>query len=297
VLSGVLILISSQNALRAQQEVLFGVTSTDLVRINPDNPGPVTIVGPHNIATVFPNATNAVPHFALTYHPTNAGLFGIARRELGSNDFEYGLVRFDMFSGQASLVSIIGTHLGGYPIEGFEYVDSQQSLVISRGVAANIASSEELLKLALDGTTVPIVTTPGHDNDSIVYDSARDLFYGFDPNDPSGAKQFVLIDLMDGNTTSLGAIPPNLSDVAYSATRDAIFGHDFLINRLYRIDTSDGLAPIMVTNVDTIADSQLRGIAFAVIPEPTSIVLTAWAFAFVILGCMPRNKHVRIGRV
>jgi hypothetical protein len=278
-------LLSWVDPIHAQQEVLFGVTSTNLVRINPDNPSQVTTIGPHNIASVYPNA---VPVFALTYDPTIARLFGIARRPFSGNDFEYGLISFNMSSGQASLVTTAGTHLTGNPLEGFEYVNSQQSLVISRGVSANISLSEDLLKLALDGTKMPIVKTPGHDNDTIVYDSTRDLFYGIDPNDPSGAEQFVRIDLMTGNRTSLGAIPMNMGDVAYSASRDAIFGADFTNNQLYRITTTNGgapITPIAQMPVGTIAGSQVTGIAFAVIPEPMTISLVGTASGFIVLGC------------
>jgi hypothetical protein len=266
---------------------MYGVTRTNLVRINPDNPSQVTVVGPHSIASIQPGL---IPFGPLTYDPATARLYGIGIHPLPSpanDNFAYSLVSFDRTTGSASLVAQIGNHIGGNPPQALEYVNTRQSLVMSRGTPANPPLNEQLVDLALNGTQTLITTTPGHDSDVIVHDSQRDYFYVADPN---LVGQLIRVQLPSGTQTNLGALQrPTMDEMAYSAARDTIFAVDFTstptsatFNRLYRINRTNGLAPISVDNVGNMGGDQVLGIAFAIIPEPASIILLATVATFVL---------------
>jgi hypothetical protein len=167
-------------------------------------------------------------------------------------------------------------------------VNSLQSLVIGRAIPTNLLLSQDIVKLAFDGTQTLVTTTPGHDNDSLVYDSLRDYFYVADPN---LVGQLIRVQLPSGTQTNIGALQrPTMGEMAYSFGRDAIFAVDFTgspsdprFNQLYRINTTGGLAPISVDNVGKMGgDHQVLGIAFAVVPEPTSLLLFVVALSLAI---------------
>lgn len=152
--------------------------------------------------------------------------------------------------------------LPGY-FESLDYVESQSSLVASKYESHwDPCGTDGLCRLAPDGSVTPLVLT-SLDNEFGVYDPVRDIFYTTDPN---GARQLQRVDLLTGVATSLGQIPYELGEMAYSSSEDELYAvNDYDANTLYRITTAGGSGPISVTAVGTTSVWHVMGIAF--VPE------------------------------
>jgi len=267
---------------------LYGVTSTHLVIIDPATANIVSTVGPHG----FPAGTS----LNLTYHPGQQMLYGIAYTMSGSVVTNQYLAQVNPSTGAGSFVATLGTPSTVGYFEAIEYVHALDSLVASRASIIGSFVTDRLVKLALDGTVTPLVATPGIDNDHAVYDQTRNIFYTTDPNNPNPNQRFIQVDLSTGTIVNLPAIPFTMGETAYSPLLDAIFAVDYINNRLYRVDLTNGGAPITITTVGTIPGPLVQGIAFAfdatnIVPEPSSLVLFTVAVATTGLVCLRRRTR------
>ena len=257
-------------------EVLFGVTETDLVTIDPSDPSNVSVVGPHGFpAGVLP--------FDLAYHPVDDILYGMTTER----NFPYTrrLVRYDRQTGRGTVVALLGDQTTGL-FEGIEYIGSRNSLVVGVSAAGSIFAAD-LHTLDSDGNSAFLVSTsPGIDNDHGVYDSTRDFFYTIDTFDP-GPAQLEQINLNDGTHVNRGALPSGtIYDLAYSATRDAIFAVDTSNNNIYR---SDGAAPAAFSTIGAVSGDRVRGLAF--VPEPSTLMLLSMGAVGLLAYVWRRRKR------
>lgn len=268
---------------------LYGVTENNLVIINPTTANIVSTVGPLGLpqGTFLGN---------LTYHPGHQMLYGIALRTSGGVTTNQYLAQVNPSTGAASLLATLGAPGSVGYFEALEYVHALDSLVASRTNVPNVNYfvSDHLVKLALDGTATPLVVTPGVDHDQAVYDQTRNLFYTNDSNNPDPNQRFFRIDLSSGTVLNLPPIPYFMREMAYSPAFDAIFAVEYPTNVLYRVQLTNGGAPITITTVGTIPGPFVWGIAFAstaVIPEPSSLAL--FTIAVVSTGLVYLRRRTR----
>ena len=248
----------------AAADILYGVTATHLVTIDPVDPSSVTIVGPHNLTVSMTPST--IP-LTLAYDPRNGLLVG------NTTTFPTGhprnLVRYNRATGDATVLGPLSDATSGSFYQGIEYVDSLDSFLAGfYAPPAHVA--DEIRTVDLFGNTSHVVTTtPPIDINGAVYDSTRDLFYSTDVHGP-GPNQLVEIDLVTGMHWNRGAFPLAHQGgwaIAYSADRDAIFLESG--GELYRTDAA---GPISFTSVEIIAGDPIGGLAF-VVPEPSTYIL------------------------
>ncbi|MEI6781088.1 MAG: immunoglobulin domain-containing protein, partial [Verrucomicrobiota bacterium] len=146
--------------------------------------------------------------------------------------------------------------------EAVVYVDSLDTLVASRSPSGpGDCKTSELLSLALYGTLASLQQT-SLDNDFGVYDSMHDMFYTTDPN---GEARLERVDLMTGVVTSLGGIPRDMGDMAFSPTEGVLYALQETDNSLHRIATTAGGSPISVSTIGFYPGPHIQGIAF--VPE------------------------------
>ena len=189
--------------------VLYGVTPTHLVTIDPLNPADVTVIGPHNQADL---------PFNLAYDPVNDALVGLTVLNV-SNVFTRTLVQYDRQSGQGTPLATLGSWTQGAE-DALEYVHSRSSLFVTRTPPASAASAAAY-DMDLAGNQTFIVTLNVADNDSAAYDSARDILYTIDGNN---IDLLMEINLVTGDGTSHGPLPPgDALEGAYSPDLDRIY--------------------------------------------------------------------------
>ena len=235
---------------------LFGLTESELVRIDTDDPSQVEIIGPTNLP-----ANYNLP-FALTYHRDLKTLFGIAWEDLGGQGFgQMALFEFDIATGQSEFKMLFGIFSLSGEHGSLSFVDSIDSLVISRANSGGNFISSSFFRISPEGIFLEFLADNGRDNDSSFYDRTRDLFYVLDPND---SDQLTMVDLSTGQNVDLGAAP-DLVYGAYSESLDAIFAVGGGGTELVRIETTNGQAPICVKGLGLIGSDPIVGLAF--VPE------------------------------
>ncbi|MFC1573402.1 hypothetical protein ACFL6M_07375, partial [Candidatus Eisenbacteria bacterium] len=253
---GVLCCVTLAGAANAQ---LLGVTGSDLVRIDPNDPAYVTVIGPTNLP---PEVAHV---YELTYHPIQRALLGIGFGS-GSTTRAQFLLSFDLTTGQGTVLCELGDSDTVGNLELLEYVGLLSSLVISGETSIPSGGyTDKLLSLGTDCTTSFLVTN-SLDNDYGVYDSKHGLFYTTDPNGPG---QLVHVDLSNGDTENIGAIPNTLGTLAYSNDHSVIFGVNWSNNNLHSIVTTNGGAPITMNSLGIISGSDITALAY--VPQTSEV--------------------------
>jgi len=234
---------------------LYGLTATNLVRFDSSNPANVTVIGPHGLP---PGGAYGVNY--LTYHPDEGTFFGVYFGVPASGVSDQWLFTVDPVTGAGAFGASLGsTGVNQNYWESIEYVHALGSLVISRGPNTD---SQSLSTLTPAGVSA-FITNNGRDNDYTAYDPIRNIFYTSDPN---GVAQLATTDLGSGEATNHGALTVLLGDLAYDLGDDAIYSYNATNNHLFVIETTNGIAPIAVSDLGPIGGDALRGIA--VIPTP-----------------------------
>jgi len=261
-------------AMPASGAFLWGVTDTDLVVIDPQDPSQVAIVGPHGLAD---------PPSYLTYHETSGRLFGLRAIEIQPAPLilNYALFEYDLCSGLASLAVDLETSDVNGAFEGLEYVDSLDSLVVSRSAPSlNDFLTTEFYTLDPDTGDLALLANDGVDNDFGLHDDVRGLHYVWDPNNTG---RFQIVDLTTGALTDLAATGTLDRDGAFSEVDGGIFMIDGETGELLNVQTTDGGAPITRVSLGLIAGDQPTGLAFTPVPPP-------------VCGCAPIPGCVASGK-
>ena len=255
----------------AHADILYGVTRSQLVRIDTANPGLVELVGNHGLSITSSSPTRRHGAFGLTYNRDDGKLYGVHYEFISSTgNFDQTLVSYDLNTGAATIEAYLGNSaVDGY-FESLEYVDSLGSLVVSSGLNPSDGTyTQALYTLGTDGSR-SLLSSNGRDNDYTVYDNTRDVFYTIDPN---GVGNLTAVELTTGTNIDLGSINRGLAGVAYSETEDAIFTYDIFNQQLTRVESFRGTDPLQFTDLGLIlAEDDLQGLAF-VVPSPASIVM------------------------
>jgi len=236
---------------------LYGLTGTNLVRFESTSPSVVTIIGPHGLP-VEPDPSWGVNYLA--YHPGEGVFFGVYFGMPVSGVSNQWLFTINPATGGGVLGASLGnTGANQNYFESIEYVNALSSLVISRGLGT---FSDSLFTITPGGVTA-FLSSNARDNDYTTYDPDRNLFYTIDPN---GLGVLETTIPATGTTATLGGLQGILiGDLAYDTHDDALYGYSYNSNHLYRITTTNGLAPIAVSDLGPIGGDQLRGLA--VIPS------------------------------
>jgi hypothetical protein len=280
-----LVLLLSLAPSGASALFLYGITASDLVVIDTTDPSLVRTVGPHGLTT---------PPAYLTWEPVGQRLFGLTIEDLSGGGpllLDYDLVEYDLATGAGSLVRNLGMSDVAGVFEVLEYVDSQSSLVVSRGEAPDYLTTEFSTLDPDSGALVALVDV-GFDNDFGVYDDVRDIFYVWDPNN-TGRMQSV--DLVGGDVTDLAATGPEDRDGAFSETDGGIFVYERASDTLVNIETTDGAAPLDRVTIGPVAGDEIVGLAFTPVPEPAGAALVA-AGAVLLAPLARRRRRQRHGR-
>lgn len=254
----------------AHADILYGVTRTNLVTIDTNNPGQVQVIGAHGL-NITTDGFKSFGAFGLTYNRGDGKLYGLHYEyDTSTGNFDQSLVSYDMNTGQASVTAYLGNSaVEGY-FEAIEYVDTENSLVVSSGV--NVQSqtyTEALYALDLDGSTTRL-SVNGRDNDYGVYDHTRDAFYTIDPN---GVGHLTAVGVRTGVNFDIGRITGGISALAYSESDDAIFSYDVWSQELVRMDSFRGVNALTLTDLGLVPTSDIiQGMAF-VVPSPASLML------------------------
>jgi len=280
-----LVVVTMQSA----QATLVGVTATNLVTIDPTNAGNVTIIGPHHLPT------GTVPFNSLTYDPVAHKIYGIGLADHGATDDEY-IVEYNLQTGQGTVLAQVGTNPVTH-FEALEYDHSRGYLIASRTGIPNLIDTSDLVRMNTDGTTVLLAST-GLDNDFAVYDSIRDIFYTSDSN---GVGTLVRADLGTGSSSTVGNVPHEIDDAAFSSDGDVIYGCSEITNgNCYRLSLNNGGSPLQATSIGQVGGDRILGLAFvpASVPVVTVPALTEWGLLLLILalgwaGCLKVRRGLR----
>lgn len=260
----------------AHGQLLYGVTATSLVTIDPGT-GTTTTVGSLGLAA------NVIPG-TLAWNPDQQALYGIAYQHNGLSVTDQLFIRINPVTGAATTITTFGAQAGGVVYDGLDYVNSLGSLVVGRGVGGGDTHSTQLATISISGTVVNRVSTT-LDNDILAYDPSHSVLYSLDPNTVG---QFQKVNPMTGNFTSLGAAPSSTTgEMAYSTTANRLYALDYTLgnHNLYSIDTQGGNGPATLESTTLLTGAQVQGIAFANVPEPSEwaavagLGLAGWALA------------------
>ncbi len=147
----VVILMLTVSGVQADQ--LFGVTATDLVRIDPANPAVVTTVGPHNLPL-------HISPTSLTYDPVQQQLVGVGYERSGATVINQYLVAFSLQTGQSTLLSTLGNPATVGFYEALEYNNTLNSLIASHETTFGSFKTNQLVRMATNGaTSLQVLTT------------------------------------------------------------------------------------------------------------------------------------------
>ncbi|MDH3685376.1 MAG: hypothetical protein OEP95_04080 [Myxococcales bacterium] len=256
--AGVFVLSALFFAMPASAAFLWGVTATDLVVIDPQDPSQVTIVGPHGLTDT--------PSY-LAYHETEGRLFSLRSIEIQPAPLvlTYELFEYDLCSGAASLAVTLGRSDENGAFEALDYVDSVDSLVVSRS-PTNDFFTTAFHTLDPDTGDLGFLADDGVDNDFGVHDDVRGIHYVWDPNNTG---RFQIVDLTTGALTDLEATGTMDRDGAFSESDGGLFMIDGTNGELLNVQLTDGGAPITRVSLGPIAGDQPTGLAFTPLPPPT----------------------------
>jgi hypothetical protein len=250
-------------------EILYGVTGTNLVTIDPTNPANVTVVGPHLLA---PGAITG----NLTYDPVTDRLIGSV--SLNPPSFTRSLYAFDRSTGQATFLSTVSDPSAQFIYEALEYVGgSVNQTIITRAPNSGPQTgiSFEIHRVDPNTGATVLVVNNGRDNDFAAWDSRRNRFYATDPNG-SVSNNIYEVNLATGSNTDWINVFQSTSqgpgELAYSSDHDAIYAVDFGNSSFYRINLNSAGDPVSISSIGAVGGDRVDSIAF-VVPEPSGALL------------------------
>jgi hypothetical protein len=271
--------------------VLYGVTLTNLVIVNQNDPSQVVVVGPTGLSGL-----GMVRPISLTYNPGDGYLYGIGYDQpTGTDRTSQYLFRIDRLTGAGSIV----TTLFGDPdstadkIMGLEYVETLHSLVATRGFG------DDMMLMTTSGATTSLLQN-GVINHWIAFDSSSNVLFTVGAARVSGAEQLWSTDpLSSGATTAtlLGDLPyPLAADIAYNPADHFIYGATgpyppgYAFD-LYKIQTTNVYEATPYVRVGSVAGDNLYGVAFApAVPDPASTLLL---FGMSLTGLVAAKRRWR----
>lgn len=195
-------------------DVLYGLTSTDLILFDTNNPTAVTAVGPHGVPA-------GVILFNATYNPVDRRAYATGSRHLGNDVFETSLWQLRLDTGAATQVTVFGNTGQNIEYEALIFVPAESSLVSARRAAGGNTRSVQIGLLNAAGAFSQLSANT-RDNDIFVRDACRNLLYSIDVE---GDNDAVVIDPRAGTTSApVGDVPQFLRTATWSITSDTIFG-------------------------------------------------------------------------
>lgn len=253
-------------------QTVFGTTKTNLVTVDVTT-GTTTTVG----ALGLPADSYFV---GIAWEPNQQKLFGFVYTVVGGAVTNQFLTRIDPATGATTTIVTLGASASNLTYEGFAYVPTLGTFVASRSQTTNNTLGQDLVTLSTAGVAAALVTTsPAIDNDNLVYDGTRSLFYSIDPN---GVNILRSVSLVNGTYTDIGSGVATIGSLAYSPYTDRLYGTSYTANdnSLYVLNPTNAA---LITTLTTSGD-QLTALAVA-IPEPASwTTLAAIVGLFAVIG-------------
>ena len=249
---------------------LYGVTSTQLVTINPAT-GTSTSVGSLGLS---PNQSPG----PLAWNPQDNRLYGFV--------YDFAIVGLDVVFTEQRFVSIdpataavtaittFGSQQTGIVYDSIEYIGgSVGSLVVGRGTAPGNSGTTELATISTLGVPATLRST-SLDNDLLAW-AGDSRVISIDPNHVTPASRARELDIQTEPPTQtfLGGSLPSATtgEIAWDLAAGRLYALDYTLgNRsLYSLSTSG--STLSLDSTVTISGNQVRGIAFAQVPEPTTM--------------------------
>ncbi len=227
---------------------LYGITPTNIVTFDSADPTAQTVVGPHNLpASQFA--------FLLTYHRAEGRLYARRTEPAAGGTVDYMLYRFDPQTGAGEFVANLGNSAVIGALGFFEYADSLEAIVVSRGDGVN---RHELWTIDPNGALQFLVDT-NRDHIAAAFDARRGVMYTVS----GGTARLATVDLQTG---AVGELLPTISvnEMAFVPCEDAFYARTS-VGALHRILTTNGGGPVSNTNLGALG-SGFGGIAYA--PDP-----------------------------
>lgn len=279
------------NAMSAPAPALYGITpplgnKTYLVEVDRVN-GQILR---HQLFHLSTNTSIS----ALAFH-TPSGHF-VAIQSTPSNNPPSKLLELDCASGSVVEHPIAGLPTGEGYVQGLEYLDSQNRLLITFS-APGAGAQRRIAELSLGGSVGACVTATLSPPDiDYLAETGDGRLFGYDPNDAT--RLFQVNDVCGSTTTTalVTSLPPNvnLSDPAFSDASD-LFTMDVVTHTLYEV---------LPTQYLSRGDLQepLAGLAFGpsqLVPVPGAgrmviILGGVIMFAFGALVIFNRSERLRV---
>lgn len=261
---------------------LYGVTSTQLVTLDTAT-GTSTVVGSLGLAgnqSPGPLAWNPQDNllYGFVYDFTIVGLEPVFT--------EQRFVSINPATAAVTPIATFGSQQTGIVYDSLEYIGgSVGSLVVGRGTSAGNSGTTELATISTLGATAAFRST-SLDNDLLAW-AGDSRVISIDPNHVTPASRARELDIQNAPPTQTfltGSLPSSTTgELAWDLSGGRLYALDYTLgNRsLYRMSV-DGSALSLDTTV-TVSGSQVRGIAFAQVPEPATLTaagglaLLTWA--------------------
>jgi hypothetical protein len=246
-------------------QMLYGVTAKDLVTINYTT-GVTTKVASLGLPA------NVVPQ-AIAWNTTLGTIYGLTYEYSGSTVTDQKIIQINPATGASSTVWDLGSSVPYTALEYFSPYNTKMHYVRE----PNGPNSADLAFFWPNGVS-PVVSQTPYGISSLAYVDNGQVIVEFDPS--GGGKLHGLG--VNAIPFNLGAAPsPTTGDMAYSFNRlyalDSAPGN----HSLYRVALGNGVTTLESTV--TLDGDQVRGIAFANVPEPSEwtacagIGLGVWA--------------------
>lgn len=275
----------------ADAATLYGVTSSHLVSIDTTT-GTTTAIGALGLTRLdsSPVGTLVTPG-PLAWNPSDQQLYGLAydytfvvsggEPHPNINVLNQRFIRIDPATGAATSIATLGPRSANPTYDGIEYLGgSVGSLVVSRSSGAGNSSATEIATLSTSGSLATLRTT-SLDNDLLAQSASAAVLYSIDPNNATSANRTRTVDLAPVTPSVAflsGSLPSNTTgELAYDPAGDRLYALDYTVlpspnKSLYRINTSGGTS-LSLEGTITLSGSQVLGIAFSSVPEPTACLL------------------------
>ncbi len=264
--------------------ILYGITTSNLVTINPSDPSQISVVGPTGLS-----GQGMARPISLTWNPQDGFLYGVGYDQPTGQprDHQY-LFRVDPRNGAGTLIRDLGDP-DVYKFMGVEYIDPSETMVVTAGPNG---TQNELWSISTAGDTT-LLWTSSHINHWAAYDSSLGVFFTVQVEGLAATSWILRTDLLTGAYIEVGGMPyPLAGDVAYNSDDGFMYGATWPaqmgfppggVSELYRIWTTEGGAPIGYVSTGPIAGDQVFGIAFGdEVPEPASCWLVGWGIALMV---------------